>query len=903
MARKRRPLIEAETGHGVPAPETVDAFGAVVSWLSALRTGIGLLILVGMVTLAATITPQGGSAEHVTAAYGQWLPSAVAGTVGRAAVAIGLNRAYTTWWYLSSLGLLTLSCGFCAFRASGRAWRAAARLGPTGRPGAAASFEVPRAPDDVLTAARSTVERHGFRAIARGDREGRHSLTGARRRWALYGSPVMHLSFLLVALGALLGRVPRLPGLGIPLSYSVDRLPIKKGETAFDPQRRFHFGLRLNEFSLERDAEGQPSRYASDVTVLRDGRAVARRRIEVNRPLRVRGVAFYQSSYGYDSVVGEAARGPVTERFEVPLQPAMDGSGWEPTVQARQVQLQRLGVALEVVGFAPEATGAPDLVAQGATETQGAGLLLQVVPRARLLLDAVSPTGTERLVMGVVRREGSGGWEPDLPERTEPVLRLRNRPWALFAHRVLAPGQEMKADEGVVRGPGLDLWVFPQWGGEEGKRLEGQTRLGWLTPPRTVRFRDVTLRLVGAEGFRNAPAEATQAVATERRPATLGDVTVKLVEVRLFTELTARKDAGLWALWLGFILMPLGSGVALLFPQSSVRISAEQPPGQGERTTVTLQLYGGGVRAAQDSALTALREALMSALELPAEPAARLPLPLRAARSAPWASAVVAIAVAAVAANFFLLPVPVKGYEDATYESSAKCWKCHTQQPTKDHKAVFDSWRKTAHATARVEWSSASPEERYRYSTGYDEIAASAIEQGVACEACHGPARAHYAASRQEKAAMIRVPSAGKMGLEERLSACVRCHARYTLPSGVRFPRDFRPGDSLFRQGLKLDPPQPGRKLQQYNEMAGGAHLAHGVDCVACHVSHPLDQPPQEGLLAKPVNDLCAGCHPKEKNVRNHAPTALPEDTCATCHLPQGSHRFGPAAKPPRATS
>jgi len=902
MARKRRPRTEAEPDNAAPPPpETVDALGALLNWLSALRTGIGIIIAVGLATLAATITPQGAGAEQIAAAFGRWLPTGAAQIVARGAVAIGLSHAYTTWWYLSTLGLLTLSCGLCAGRAVGRARRAARRRGPTGRPGATARLEAARPPEEVLAAARPIIEQHGFRAIARGDREGRLTLTGARRRWALYGSPVMHLSFLLVALGALLGRIPRVPLVGVPLSFSIEQLPIRPAQTAFDPLRRFDFGLRLNRFILERDAEGQPSRYASDVTVVRDGRDVARRAIEVNRPLHVSGVAFYQSSYGYDSVLCEATRGAVSDRFEVPLQMGMSGQ-WEPAPQGQQVQLPRLGLELAATGFAPEATGAPDLVAQGATERQGAGLLLQTVPRARLLLEATSPTGTEHLTMGLVRGAGGGGWEPDLAEQAEPVLRMRTRPWALFAHRTLAPGGRAKTDEGTIRGPGLELFVFPRWG-EAGNRTEGQARLGWLTPQRPVRFQDTVFRVAGAEGFGQAP-EAQQAVVTEQRPAKLGDVTVKLVEVRLFTELSARRDAGLWALWLGFVLMPLGAGVALLFPQCSLRVSAEPAAAGGQRTSVTLQLYGGGVRALQDSALTAVRDTLAAHLELPVGPPEHPPLGLRLTRSAPWVGVVVGIAVLSVAANFYLMPLPVRGYEDATYESSAKCWKCHTQQPAMDHKAIFDSWKQTVHATARVEWSSAPPEERYRYSTGYDEITASAIERGVACEACHGPARAHYAAAREDKAKMIRVPSPQKMELEERLSVCARCHAQYTLPSGARFPRDFRPGDNLFRQGLKLDAPQPGRKLQEYNEMAqgGGAHLAHGVDCVACHAVHPLGHAPQEGLLVKPVNDLCADCHPKEKDIRNHAPNATAHDTCATCHMPNGSHRFGRAVQARGAT-
>lgn len=72
-------------------------------------------------------------------------------------------------------------------------------------------------------------------------------------------------------------------------------------------------------------------------------------------------------------------------------------------------------------------------------------------------------------------------------------------------------------------------------------------------------------------------------------------------------------------------------------------------------------------------------------------------------------------------------------------------------------------------------------------------------------------------------------------------------------------------------------------------------------DCGLCHPSHDGKV---TGLLAKPVSELCLGCHQERAGNREHvvdivpsmAVTGLPlrdgKITCATCHDPHGN-RFG----------
>lgn len=171
------------------------------------------------------------------------------------------------------------------------------------------------------------------------------------------------------------------------------------------------------------------------------------------------------------------------------------------------------------------------------------------------------------------------------------------------------------------------------------------------------------------------------------------------------------------------------------------------------------------------------------------------------------------------------------------------------------------------------------------HTTGFDAATKEYAEMGVGCEACHGPGSLH--AEGDTKA----IINPKNLDQKRQDMVCGQCHSVGKDPSGkFAHPVAFRPGDDLTKTFADGKPTSPGSN-QQYSEHLTSKHAELGLGCVGCHDPHNVAG--VHGQLEKPVNELCMACHVITiKDIKTHAPTAAEDATCATCHMPQGSHRF-----------
>ena len=128
------------------------------------------------------------------------------------------------------------------------------------------------------------------------------TLYSEKGRFSRLGVPITHLSILIILIGGILGSVYGFRGfVNILEGETVDQvfLRVKDEEIA----KPLGFKVRCDDFSLTYyDLPGRKEKhvkeYTSILTILENGNEVLKQTIQVNHPLRYKGLAFYQSSYG-----------------------------------------------------------------------------------------------------------------------------------------------------------------------------------------------------------------------------------------------------------------------------------------------------------------------------------------------------------------------------------------------------------------------------------------------------------------------------------------------------------------------------------------------------------------------------------------------------------------------------
>lgn len=180
------------------------------------------------------------------------------------------------------------------------------------------------------------------------------------------------------------------------------------------------------------------------------------------------------------------------------------------------------------------------------------------------------------------------------------------------------------------------------------------------------------------------------------------------------------------------------------------------------------------------------------------------------------------------------------------------------------------------------------------------------IEQGIACERCHGDASAHVlfwtsadAATPRREQARAELIHPARLPAERVNDLCLQCHLQgdVTLYHGGSDPFQFQPGDRLqdHRADFLLETESPAAlgvashgagMLRSRCYIGSGARLT----CILCHDPH------------KPASDFdfafydskCATCHTSESCSRpTDLEEALSSVSCVTCHMPQRPSQEG----------
>lgn len=170
------------------------------------------------------------------------------------------------------------------------------------------------------------------------------------------------------------------------------------------------------------------------------------------------------------------------------------------------------------------------------------------------------------------------------------------------------------------------------------------------------------------------------------------------------------------------------------------------------------------------------------------------------------------------------------------------------------------------------------------------------LPEGIDCQRCHGPGRAHVQAVISGAApAAIRaaIVNPARLSRDRQLEVCMECHLETSsshMPNEIRrYDRtvfSFRPGQPLGDYKLYFDPVS-NQKTDRF-EIAHAAYRLRmsacfrnsQMTCLTCHDPHKDYRGPE---MTQHYLAACMGCHQAVKHT-----VALPAgNNCLSCHMPK----------------
>ena len=260
--------------------------------LSSIKTGVILLILVVIISAAGTVILQRPVTEP------DEMQRAYSPQMLRLLDVMGLTNVFHSWWFITLMGLVSLSIIAASIQRFPNSWRFYARpyksTDETFRKALPQQVQIPIPEEEAGLAAAERALRRMRITPERIVGEKRFSLFAERNRISEMAVYIVHASLLLIFMGGIVDGLFGWNGF-LMLNRGEQSTQVVLHDSSI---RHMPFAVRCDNAGQENYADGSPKKWWSQLTVLQDGREVLRKEIVVNDPLVYQGVRFYQSSYG-----------------------------------------------------------------------------------------------------------------------------------------------------------------------------------------------------------------------------------------------------------------------------------------------------------------------------------------------------------------------------------------------------------------------------------------------------------------------------------------------------------------------------------------------------------------------------------------------------------------------------
>lgn len=262
------------------------------SFFASVQLAIVLLSLFAFFAIVGTLVPQREAAVE----FGERLSPALLSFLQKMQV----FDLYHSVWFFLLLTLLAVNLIICSLDRFPLAWR---RFRMKHDPRNEEAFkDLPeenmfQTGVDIQNAAQAaaTLLKKKYRNVAHADGEGSVFLCGNKGRFSHFGVYIVHLSILVLIIGAIIGAVFGIEAyMNIVEGETENAITLRKGDQPIP----LPFSVRCDKFTVELYENGAPKLFQSDLAFIKENKVVYSGKLRVNHPIEFEGFRFYQSSYG-----------------------------------------------------------------------------------------------------------------------------------------------------------------------------------------------------------------------------------------------------------------------------------------------------------------------------------------------------------------------------------------------------------------------------------------------------------------------------------------------------------------------------------------------------------------------------------------------------------------------------
>jgi len=263
----------------------------------SLKLTITLLILLASLSIIGTLITQNATRAEYLQRYGIRLYEVLN--------FFNLFDMYHSWWFSAILLLLVINLITCSIQrlpgifsqishGSGELEDRMLKAIPC-----VEKIQVPN-PTNREENIQSSLKRW-FRNWGRIETERTVTLFSEKGKFSRLGVPITHLSILIILTGGIVGSVYGFKGhVEILKGETVDRIFLRARDEEIP--KPLDFSVRCDDFQVTYyDLPGKEKHvkeYTSFLTILKNGKEVLKKAVQVNHPLHYKGLAFYQANYG-----------------------------------------------------------------------------------------------------------------------------------------------------------------------------------------------------------------------------------------------------------------------------------------------------------------------------------------------------------------------------------------------------------------------------------------------------------------------------------------------------------------------------------------------------------------------------------------------------------------------------